>query len=253
MKQLIKVIIVDDEEDGREILNTMLTRFCDGVEVLGEASNVEEAVKLVNACQPDIVFLDIEMPRGNGFNLFYHFDKVDFEVVFTTAYSQYAIKALRMSALDYLLKPIDIQELRSTLNRYREKNNEDSMSSRIELLKKQYDASDKNATRLALPTQDGFSLVEINQIVRMEADGSYTIFIMENGEKLMVSKILKEYNDLLADDTTFIRVHRSHLINSRFIKKIIRGKNPSIEMSDTAIIGVSASKKDVIFKDLLGA
>lgn len=252
MKYLIKVVIVDDEEDGRGILNTILTKFCDGVEVLGEASNVNEAVELIKTCQPHIVFLDIEMPQGNGFNLFYHFEEINFEVVFTTAYSQYAIKALRMSALDYLLKPIDIQELKSTLNRFREKNNEDTMSPRIELLKKQFNAVDNNATRLALPMQDGFSLVEIDQIVRMEADGSYTIFVMEDGERLMVSKILKEYNDLLADDSTFIRVHRSHLINSRFIKKIARGKTPSVEMLDGAVIAVSGSKKEAIFKDLLG-
>lgn len=252
MEQTIKAIIVDDEEDGRVVLHTMLSKFCQGVEVLGEATNVTEAMQLIKACSPQIVFLDIEMPQGNGFNLFYHFDEIDFEVVFTTAYSQYAIKALRMSALDYLLKPIDIQELKTTLNRYREKYMKNEVSQRIELLKTQFNASESNFNRLALPIHEGFSLVDIDQIVRMEADGSYTVFVLQNGEKLMVSKILKEYDDLLGDDTNFIRIHRSHLINSRYIKKIIRGKTSSIEMLDGAVIGVSTAKKDVIFKDLLG-
>jgi two-component system LytT family response regulator len=249
-EKIIKALIVDDEEDGRMILQTMLEKFCEGIEVVGLACDVQEAVEKATSLEPQLVFLDIEMPRGNGFNLFYHFDPVPFEVIFTTAYSQYAIKALRMAALDYLLKPIDIQELKASINRYREKLMEgstDTKQEQFQLLQQQQDFS-----RLALPTQEGFQLINIDEIIRMQAEGSYTLFIMKGGEQLMVSKILKEYEALLQENETFVRVHRSHIINKKYIQKIIRSRNPIIEMVDSTQIGLSASKKDLIFKDLLG-
>lgn len=248
---MISALIVDDEEDGRAILKTILEKYCEGIEVVGSASNVDEAVAQIEKLHPQLVFLDIEMPRGSGFNLFYHFDPIPFEVIFTTAYSQYAIKALRMAALDYLLKPIDIQELKTAIARFHEKRQTiaEKKTAQFKLLQNQ-DQSDFK--RIALPTQEGFQLINIEDIVRMQAEGSYTLFVLKNGAQHMVSKILKEYEELFEELKDFVRIHRSHIINKNYIQKIIRSRNPIIEMTDSVQIGVSPSKKDLIFNNLLG-
>lgn len=243
----IRSIIVEDEEKGRLFLRKLLERFCEDVEIVAEAGNVRDAVELIKEEQPDLVFLDIEMPEESGLQLFYHFDEVNFDVIFTTAYSQYAIKALRMAALDYLLKPIDLQELKIAINRFWEKTNKNP-NHQIQLLKKQMNKFEK----LALPVQDGLSLVEIDQIMRIEANGSYSNFSLAQQQPLLVSRNLKEYEEILADHPDFIRVHRSHLINRQYVEKIIKTKAPTLVMQDGQHITISLSRKDLIMQALLG-
>jgi two-component system LytT family response regulator len=245
----IKSIIVEDEEKGRIFLRNLLTRFCEGVEVIAEAANVAEAVELIKEHQPELVFLDIEMPEESGLHLFYYFEEVNFEVIFTTAYSQYAIKALRMAALDYLLKPIDLQELKLAIERFHQKKDNNSQDQQIQLLKTQLDTKFE---KLALPVQDGLELVDIDQIIRIEANGSYSQFYLNQQSSMLVARTLREYDEVLNDHPDFIRVHRSHLINRQFVQKVIKAKSPILIMQDGEHINVSAAKKDLIFKTLLG-
>lgn len=243
----IRSIIVEDEEKGRIFLRKLLERFCEGVEIIAEAENVADAVKLIKSEQPDLVFLDIELPKESGLHLFYHFDEINFEVIFTTAYSQYAIKALRMAALDYLLKPIDLQELKIAIDRFRTKSN-NSSNQQIQLLKKQLHKFEK----LALPIQEGLALVEIDQIMRIEANGSYSEFSIAEQSPLLVSRNLKEYEEILSEHPDFIRVHRSHLINRQYVKKVLKAKAPILIMQDGQHITVSVSRKELIMQALLG-
>ena len=251
METIIRAIIVDDEAGSRAALRMMIQKFCEGVQVCGEANNVETAVALLKTEKPDIVFLDIEMPEGNGFNLFYQFETIDFEVIFTTAYSQYAIKALRMAALDYLLKPIDVYELEKALNRFRDKSSKKGSTitdPRFQLIPHN---SSNQPKRIAIPIQEGYKLVDLADVVRLQADGSYTLFVLQDGTQYMASRNLKEYEDLISDNTNFIRVHRSHIINKEFVEKIIRSKPPIIEMSDGMQVSISSNRKDQILKELL--
>jgi two-component system LytT family response regulator len=243
----IRSIIVEDEEKGRIFLRNLLTRFCKGVEIIGEATNVAEAVELINKEQPDLVFLDIEMPEENGLHLFYYFEEVNFEVIFTTAYSQYAIKALRMAALDYLLKPIDLQELKLSIERFYEKNKNNN-NQQIQLLKNQLN---NKFEKLALPVQDGLELINIDQIIRIEASGSYSQFYINEQGSLLVARTLREYDEILEDHPDFIRVHRSHLINRQYVQRVIKTKAPTLIMQDGGHINVSVAKKELIFKSLL--
>lgn len=243
----IRSIIVEDEEKGRIFLRKLLERFCEGVEVVGEAENVVDAVELIKKEQPNLVFLDIELPKESGLHLFYHFDEINFEVIFTTAYSQYAIKALRMAALDYLLKPIDLQELKTAINRFQNQAHKSS-NQQIQLLKEQMHQFKK----LALPIQEGLALIEIDQIMRIEANGSYSEFSITEQPSLLVARNLKEYEEILANHPDFIRVHRSHLINRQYVEKVIKAKAPTLIMQDGQHITVSASRKDLIMQALLG-
>ncbi len=244
----IRSIIVEDEEKGRIFLRNILHRFCEGIEVIAEAASVAEGVQLIRETKPDLVFLDIEMPGENGLHLFYHFEEINFEVIFTTAYSQYAIKALRMAALDYLLKPIDLQELKLAIDRFREKHQ--YKNQQLHFLKNQMSTGFE---KLALPVQDGLELVEIKHIVRIEASGSYSRFSIYQAEKLLVAKTLREYDEILEDHEDFLRVHRSHIINRQYVQRVIKTKAPTLVMHDGYEITGSVAKRDYIFKSLLGA
>ena len=247
----ITSILVDDETQNRTLLRTLLEEYCEGVSVLGEAANVQEAVTLINEQKPDVVFLDIEMPKESGFRLYKYFNEIDFEIVFTTAYPKYAIKAIKLAALDYLVKPIDLDELVSALDRVREKKllgvNSDANHQYMGQL-----VANQPAQKIALTTKEGFIFVRIEDIVRCEADKSYTIFIFKDRKKLVTSKNLASYEELLKG-FGFKRVHRSHLINPNYIQQYFRGKPLMITMEDGASITISAQKRDDLFKDIIGS
>jgi two-component system LytT family response regulator len=247
---LIKCILVDDEKKTRTLLKTMLEKFCEGVEVLGEAADVQEAVTLIKEKQPDLVFLDVEMPRESGFSLFKYFDELNFEVVFTTAYSQYAVKAIKLAALDYLVKPINLEELLESLNRFRAKKKDlKEQASQHQILEQAINQTDR--PKIALASPEGISFVELDDILRCQSDKSYTIFVLTSGKKICTSKNLGEYEQIL-EEYGFIRVHRSHLVNKLFIKGLTRGKNPNLIMTQGDPVPVSNSKKEEILKNMLG-
>ncbi len=236
----IKAIIIDDEERARDGLSSIIKEYCKDVLIVDTSSNVPDGVIAINRHKPDIVFLDIEMPDYNGFELFSFFNEINFDIVFVTAYSQYAIKAFEVSAIDYLLKPVDIDALQKSLEKVRTKQTQVALQKRLELLKENFTADEIN--KIALPMGDGLLFVEMKDIVLFEADGAYTNLYMNNGSKILVSKRLKFFEDILQNRTNFFRPHRSHLININYIKKYIKGDN-QIVMDNLVELSLSRDLK----------
>ncbi|MFK8104732.1 MAG: LytR/AlgR family response regulator transcription factor [Saprospiraceae bacterium] len=236
----LRVIIVEDEENSRIELFNMLSDFCKNVSVIAQVDSIPAAIKAIQNHQPDVVLLNIEMPGQNGFKLFDYFPEPEFEVIFTTAYDQYAVKAFRLSAADYLLKPIDLGELRDAIKKVKERRNFEVVRRKINVLK---DNLNNFFQKLALPTTEGFIFVEIKSIIRCEASGNYTHFYLQNKERVIVSKTLKVFTQIL-EDFHFFRISRSHLINLNFVKKYGRQKNPTITMEDGSILSLSENRKN---------
>ncbi|MFH0895057.1 MAG: LytTR family DNA-binding domain-containing protein [Bacteroidota bacterium] len=242
---MIRALIVDDEKTSRETLTGLLRRYCKNVEILGEADGLATAKKQIADLKPDLVFLDIQMPDGSGFKLLEELPEITFEVCFTTAYDQYAIKAIRYSALDYLLKPINPEDLINAIEKL-EKKNKTSDKTNIKVFLENVRSAPKDNPKIVLSTSDGMHVVEVNQIVRCESDDCYTHFFFSDGKKIFVSKTLKDYEDMLSD-FNFVRPHKSHLINTKFIKTYLRNEG-NIQMSDNTIIPVSRRKREFILE-----
>jgi two-component system LytT family response regulator len=236
MEHLFKAVIVEDEPRSSELLQTVLDEYCPEIRVAGIAENVENAYLTINREQPDVVFLDIHIPGGSGFKLLELFPQINFSVIFTTSYDQYAIRAIQFSALDYLLKPINLVELRAAIKRLSEKR-----SGPLTIYPNQNNLhGDKQ--RIALPCLDGLMLVGMGEIIYCEGANNYAFFYLLSGEKILVSRTLKDCESLLAGNS-FLRVHQSYLINLDFVKKYNKGSGGSIEMVNNAIIPVSERKK----------
>lgn len=241
----MKAIIVDDEKNGVKVLKKLIKNYCPEIQVIANADNIEDAFKIIQSLQPDLVFLDIEMPNGNGFELLKKFDQINFQIIFTTAFDGYAIKAIKYHAIDYLLKPIDIDELKlaveSATKNQKEKPKENKYLKFVQEQKLQI------ANKIAVPVKDGMLFITINDIVRIESDGSYSTFYMTDLNKIVVSKNLKEYEDTLpAND--FFRTHKSHLINLKYVKKYLLGNGHFVEMNDGSKVEIARRKKDEFFK-----
>jgi two-component system LytT family response regulator len=246
----MKAIIIDDEEKGRKILQSLLGSYCKDVTVAATAGDADEAYTLILKHKPDVIFLDIEMPNGNGFSLLERFDEIPFHVIFTTAYDSYAIKAIKYHALDYLLKPIDIDELKlavekiKTLRQTRQPENryfEFLASRKLEF-----------TGRIGLPIKEGVVFMPVSDIVWIESDGNYCTFHTMDSKKYVVSKNIGEYEELLPCHE-FFRAHKSHLINVKKVKKYIRTDGYYVEMEDGAMVEIARRKKDEflnIMKDL---
>lgn len=244
----MRAIIVDDERKGRETLQKMLEKYCAEVKVLGMAASVEEAYQLATAHEPDIVFLDIEMPGEDGFALLEKFNPVPFHVIFVTAYDHYAIKAIKHQVLDYLLKPIDVDDLRQAMERIK--------NTPLKKQAQKYEALMTTRvlgynSRLALPVKDGLIYLMVSSIIRIESDGSYSTFYTEDGKKHVVSRNLKEYEDTLPA-THFFRSHKSHIINIQRVKKYLRTDGYFVEMEDGSMVEISRRKKDEFLQMMEG-
>ncbi|MCB0402648.1 MAG: response regulator transcription factor [Flavobacteriales bacterium] len=241
MKNL-KAIIVEDEEASRVTLNNYLARYCKNVDVLDMADSVKSGLNAIQKHQPDVVFLDIEMPFGNAFDLLESLNDINFEIIFVTAYRDYAIKALNLSAAYYILKPIDIDELINAVNKIteRKKEGEDVFHTRI--LMDNIKSNSLQHKKIVLPQMDGFEVIKVNEIIRAEADDNYTKFYLQGGKTYLVSKTLKHFDELLCE-FDFIRVHKSHLVNLHHIAKYIKGKGGQVQMSDDSLVDVSPTRK----------
>lgn len=246
---MIKAILVDDEDRGRQTLNNLIKDNCPEIEVIDMCNSVSTALVSIEKNQPGLVFLDVEMPEQNGFALLEKVPKLNFDVIFTTAHSNHAIKAIKFSALDYLLKPIDIDELRSAVDKVIEKQNRTKEHTNLEFFLQSAKAPRK-FDKIALPTTDGFVFVNVNEIIRCEANGSYTIFYFSNKDSILVCKNLKEYEDLLSD-MNFFRIHHSHLINLSNIQRYIRGDGGQVVMTDGSVIEVARRKKEHFLQTLM--
>ena len=239
---MIKVLIVDDEQSARESLVNVIQKYCDGLSIVGLAQNVNEAIDLIYRFAPDIVFLDIEMPKGNGFSLFEKIKAPTFETIFTTAYEEFAIKAFRVSALDYLTKPIDFRLVQEAILKYKLKQKVEFREQRIELLIENMSNRPTEFNKLVVPDVDGFSLVNISDIVYCQADGSYTHIYFLNGKKITTSKLLKNIEDLLPPQT-FFRIHKSYLVNLNVIKRYSKIDGNQILLENNVILDISDRQK----------
>ncbi|NNF33587.1 MAG: response regulator [Saprospiraceae bacterium] len=237
----IRAIIIDDEDHCRSSLTTQLEWSCPQVEVIAEGKSADEGVELIKKHKPDLVFLDIEMPGGTGFDMIEMLPHVDFKLVFTTAFDEYALQAFKVNAIAYLLKPIDEDELIRTVEKVVIEKN-DIVEQKLEKLM-QYLSSEHKSGKIAVPVSDGLQFITTDKIIRCEADGNYCTIHLLEGKKLVISKTLKHISDLIQQQN-FVRVHQSHIINMNYIKKYIRGKNGQIIMDDGSVIPVSRSKKD---------
>jgi two-component system LytT family response regulator len=246
----IKAILIDDEERARNTLSSLLLNYCPEVNILATCSNVPDGVLAINKHKPDVVFLDIEMPDYNGFELLGFFREIDFDIIFVTAYSEYAIKAFEISAVDYILKPIDIDQLKNSVEKLKQKKLHSQMQEQIELLKESYKGDD--IRKIALSMSNGLTFVEIADIVLLEADGAYTTFYLKDGQKIVVSKKLKFYEDILSNRSYFFRTHRSYFINVNFIKTYSRSEN-AILMENSFSVTISRDRKqefETLLKEL---
>ena len=237
---MYKAIIIDDVEQARKTLRKDLGAYCPQVEIAGEAGGVVDGVKLIKKLQPDVIFLDIQMQDGSGFDLLELLNEINFKIIFTTASDAHAIKAFRFSAIDYLLKPIDPDELKAAIEKLAEK--KPSGKENVELLLSNLKEKNKKHTRVALHTQNKIHIVDISDIVRCEADVNYTQFFFRDKTKLLVTKTLKDFDELLSDHG-FFRVHQSHLINTHLIKEFIKGDGGYLIMNDGSNVPVSSRKR----------
>nr|WP_298922797.1 LytTR family DNA-binding domain-containing protein [uncultured Allomuricauda sp.] len=239
----LKVVIVEDEKHSRETLKKLLEEFCEDVKIIATASSVKEAVKVLSVFSPDIVFLDIELQPGVGFDVLNQIKEPNFEIIFTTAFEKYAIKAIKFSSLDYLLKPIDLDELQQAIEKARNRLDKSVSRQQIETLIQNLSQENPRQEKICLATTSGMEFISIEDIIVCKADGSYTSFILKNKNPLLVSKHLKEYENLLADQQ-FMRVHNSYLINLKEVKKYIKSDGGYIIMSNDMHVSISPRKKE---------
>lgn len=246
---MIKAIIVDDEQRSREALNGLIERYCPEVFIISEATGCNDGIDKARKFEPDLVFLDIQMPDGSGFNFLEAFDKINFEVIFTTAHDQFAIKAIKYSALDYLLKPVDPDELKVAIHKYLQKNDKGKINDNIKVLLDNIKSPQNDAKKIILSTSEGMHIVSTDDIVRCESDDYYTNYFFVNGTSLLISKTLKQ-NEAMLSDFDFIRPHKSHLVNIKYIKSFLKVDGGYILMTDGSKIPVSRRKRESIVEIL---
>ena len=239
---MIRSIIVDDEKKSRENLKVLITDFCQGVEVLEMCQDVDEALQVIPKLKPDVVFLDIQLRKETGFDLLEKLKNVEFEIIFTTAYSEYDTKAFRFAAIDYLMKPIHVDELRSAIERL-QKRMGGNITDRLQHLVQNMSAPSTEHFKIAIPTTEGLLFVKVTDILYCIASGNYTEIVMADRQQHMVTRTLKEYEDIL-EGQEFFRIHHSYLINLRHLKKYVRGDGGYVVMNDDKSLDVSKRKKD---------
>lgn len=244
---MIKAILIEDELRSLKLLGNLIGEYCPQVKIIGTATSVDEAFQLIQKNDPDVIFLDIEMQRETGFDLLLKFSEIPFEIIFTTAFEHYALKAIKFSALDYLLKPIDIEELKQAVSKVELNNHRQRVNKRFESFMHNLQNPKSELYQIALPSSEGLNILQIQDILYLKSDRQYTIFQTKSGEKIVTSKNLGEYEDLLLE-YNFFRVHHSSLINLNEVKKYIRGDGGSVVMSNGDLIEVAKRKKDNFLK-----
>lgn len=245
----LRTILIDDEKSSTEVFALELEMYCPRIEIVAACNSAAEGLAKITELKPDLIFLDIEMPWMNGFELLQKLDKIDFEVVFVTAYDEFAIKAFRYSAADYLLKPVNKQELISAVDEVQRRIDRLEKSDQIEALFSNLNFLRHNIPKIALPTFDGVEFVKIDNILYCEADGSYAVVHLTDGQKILQSKTLKQVSQML-EDCNFLRIHQSYLINLAHLKRYIRGQGGMVVLDDGTELPVSRGQKDGLIKRL---
>jgi two-component system LytT family response regulator len=244
---MINAIMIDDEKHCRETLGLLLNEFCPDVHVLEQCNSAKTGREAIERFQPDLVFLDIEMPVMNGFQLLEQFTEISFAIIFTTSYDQYAIKAIRFSALDYLLKPIDPKDLVSAVKRVKKRQHL-PLAEQFQMLLKQVQGGNQGFTKIAVPTTEGFELIPVEQILYFEANDNYTHLFLKNKNKIVICRSLKEIEEQVKDFHFFVRVHYSYMVNLNEVTKYVRGEGGYLVMNDGSSINVSRSRKNALLK-----
>ncbi len=242
---MIKAIIIDDEVHCIDTLSMLLKEYCPDVLIMEQCRSAKKGLEAIEKIKPDLVFLDIEMPAMNGFEMLEQFSEIPFAVIFTTSYDQYAIKAIRFSALDYLLKPVDPNELANAVKKVQEQRHL-PMAEQFQMLLKKIQGKDHHFNKLAVPTSEGFELIPADQLMRCEADDNYTYLYLKNKNKIIACRTLKEIEEQLQDFNFFIRVHHSYIVNLNEVTKYVRGEGGYLVLSDGASVNVSRSRKDML-------
>ncbi|RDK87346.1 LytR/AlgR family response regulator transcription factor [Marinirhabdus gelatinilytica] len=244
------IVIVEDEKNSLDALTHLLSEYCEAVNILGTAGTVKESVALIKKVQPDLVFLDVELHSGTGFDVLRQVQEVSFEVIFTTAYEQYAINAIKFSSVDYLLKPIDLDELQEALEKVKKRKGNEAHITQIKNLLMNLQEKNISDKKICLSTLQGIEFVKVVDIVYCKANGSYTLFSIKGQNNQLVSKNLKEFENLL-EEFGFMRVHNSYLINLREVKKYIKSEGGYIIMSNNDHVHLSSRKKDIFLERIM--
>lgn len=244
---MITTVLVDDDANLRKGMKALLEKYAGDMKIVGEAEAVDDAIAVISRTRPQVVFLDIQLAEGTGFDILEKLTetmgKISFQVVFITAHEQYAIKAFRFSALDFLLKPVDPEELQKVVEKIKATVQKSESFEHIELLLENIRKKADNFKRIALSTSDGIHLFNINEIIRCAAEDNYTTFYLKNGKTILISKTLKEYEDMLSGHG-FERIHQSHLINLDYLKSYIKKDGGYVIMADNSHLPISQRKKE---------
>ncbi len=242
---MLRAVVIDDEKNALDVLELLITKYCKDVKIEALCQSGEAGIAAIRTYKPDLVFLDIEMPHKSGFDVINETADYLYNVIFTTAYNQFAVKAFKVSALDYLLKPIDIAELQEAVQKGKNKTGTGLLNSQLQLLISNMQQPVVN--KVALPVGDAMQFFYANEIVRCESDSNYTHVYIDNGKKLTVSKTLKDVEQTL-DGLGFFRVHQSHLINMNHVTKFIKSDGAYVVMTDGTNIGISRSRKELFME-----
>ncbi|HEX6426777.1 MAG TPA: LytTR family DNA-binding domain-containing protein [Niastella sp.] len=244
---MLTAIIIDDETSSRNSLKQKLANHCPEITIIGECENGEEGIQDIDKKKPDIIFLDVEMPRMNGFTMLQQLGNKNFEVVFITAYDQYAIRAIKFSALDYLVKPVEVADLKVAVEKAIQKRKIATGNLRLEILLQNLQDDRKELQRIAIPSLEGLQFVETGNIIYLEASSNYTCFYLTDNTKITVAKTLKDFEELLPG-SLFIRIHHSYIINKSMIERYINGKGGQVVMKNGVVLEVARRKKDEFMK-----
>ena len=244
----MKVVIIDDESKARSLLHTIISEYCSEIEEIFQAENLLKGIEIIKKEEISIVFLDIEMPQHSGLQLFEFLDinDITFEVIFTTAYSDYAIQAFEFSAIDYLLKQLRPNKVKEAVEKAKKALEQNQVQQRLTELKKAL--SSEKFNKLALPVEDGVLFVKLEDIFLLEADSMYTQFYLKNEKKMLISKPLKYFTDLLESKDMFYKPHRSYLVNLQYLQKLVKKEGTYIELENKFLVPVSKDKKDELLK-----
>jgi len=244
---MLKVIIIDDELNAREIIRQLLAKHCDTVEYVGEADGVESGVNLINKVNPDLVLLDINLNDGTGFDLLRQLDNIKFKIIFITAYDKFALNAIKFSAFDYLLKPIDADELAKSVKRVENAIESESLSLKLNAFFNNFKHIATEARKIVLHTSTSVYLINVMDIIRLQADNNQCKVFMASGSNIMVSKSLKEFDDLLGD-YSFFRVHKTHMVNMNFVERFDKANKNLLIMNDKSVVPVATRRKDELLE-----
>jgi len=241
----MKAIIIDDELSGREVLKKLIEKSCPAVQVINAVNSIEKGLASIREDEPDLVFLDIQMPNGSGFDLLNQLEKISFQIIFVTAHDNYAIRAFKYAAVDYLLKPIKVAELIDAVNKASERIGSNHKNEHVNFLLNKINPAKKTFlnNKILLPTMGGYHIIDIPEIAYCKSDSNYTHFHFTDGSNILVSKTLKEFEPILLENH-FFRIHRSAIINLNCIAKYNKGKGGEVVMKDGAILEVSREKKE---------